>query len=335
MRVQGPVSAAHDFEPGGVLGAIGGTPLIDLTTGFGAAGSKVATQTTVWGKLESFNPGGSAKDRTARALVADATERGLLYPGAVAVESSSGNLGVALAREAVLGGWQFHCVVDVRTNDATLRMIESLGATLHPVTEPDPETGDWLAARRKKVAALKEELGAVNLDQYSNRAAFGAHDYGTMTEVVEQLGHAPEVLVVAVSTTGTVGGCLRHIRRNGYDTQVVAVDALGSVLFDGTRGERILPGYGAGVVPELSREVEPDRVIRVEAQDAVRAARSLATRTGFVPGASGGAVAHAVDQLLAEDPPHEIAAIFHDDGRAYLDTVYNDEWVADTFGGEA
>ncbi|MCP1388580.1 pyridoxal-phosphate dependent enzyme [Corynebacterium sp. TA-R-1] len=328
MRVQGPVSAAHDYEPGGVLGAIERTPLIDLSNGFSSAGS------TVWGKLESFNPGGSAKDRTARALVADATERGLLYPGAVAVESSSGNLGVALAREAVMGGWEFHCVVDARTNVATLRMIESLGATLHPVTEPDPETGDWLAARRKRVAALKEELGAVNLDQYSNRAAFDAHDFGTMTEIVEQLGHAPEILVVAVSTTGTIGGCLRHICRNGYDTQVVAVDAQGSVLFDGTRGERILPGYGAGVVPALSKEVEPDRVIRVEAADAVRAARRLATRTGFVPGASGGAVAHAIEALLTEDGSREIAAIFHDDGRAYLDTVYNDEWVAETLGME-
>lgn len=315
--------ASPDYLPGGLLSAIGNTPLVDLSAGFDHSATDVVE---VWGKLESFNPGGSAKDRTARALVADATEKGILYPGAIAVESSSGNLGVALAREAVTGGWEFHCVVDQRTNAATLAMIKALGATLHPVTEPDPDTGDWLAARRKKVAELKEELGAVNLDQYSNRAAFDAHDFGTMAEIVDQLGHAPEVLVVSVSTTGTVGGCLRHIREHNYATEVVAVDAEGSVLFDGTRGERILPGYGAGVVPELSNEVEPDRVIRVAAKDAIAAARSLARSTGFAPGASGGAVAHAVDKLAREDA-REIAAIFHDDGRAYLDTVYNDEWV--------
>ncbi|UIZ93026.1 pyridoxal-phosphate dependent enzyme [Corynebacterium sp. CNCTC7651] len=328
MSFDGPVSTAPDHAVGGVLGAIGHTPLVDLSRGFTTAGKS----TSVWGKLESFNPGGSAKDRTARALVADATQRGLLYPGAVAVESSSGNLGVALAREAVAGGWEFHCVVDVRTNAATLRMIEALGATLHPVTEPDPATGDWLAARRSKVAELKEELGAVNLDQYSNRAAFDAHNFGTMAEIVDQLGHAPEVLVIAVSTTGTIGGCQRHIEEHGFTTKLVAVDAQGSVLFDGSRGQRILPGYGAGVVPDLSREVHPDRVIRVEAADAVHAARDLARSTGFVPGASGGAVAHAVHQLVAEEAHSEIVAIFHDDGRAYLDTVYNDEWVADKLG---
>lgn len=314
-------------SPHGLMSAIGHTPLVDFSAGF-------APNARVWGKLESFNPGGSAKDRTARALVADATAKGLLRPGAVAVESSSGNLGIALAREAVIGGWEFHCVVDPRTNAATLAMMRALGAVLHPVTEPDPETGDWLTARRNLVAQLKEELGAVNLDQYSNRAAFDAHDFGTMAEIVQQLGHAPEMVVVAVSTTGTIGGCLRHVREHGYATKVVAVDAEGSVLFEGARGERILPGYGAGVVTELSKEVEPDRVIRVEAFDAIDAARALARSTGFVPGASGGAVAWAVEKLVSEGAADEIVGVFHDDGRAYLDTVYNDDWVNEQLGVE-
>lgn len=310
----------------GLLAAVGGTPLVSLPE-LGGGNARV------WAKLESFNPGGSAKDRTARALVADAIERGVLGPGSVVVESSSGNLGVALAREAAVGGWEFHCVVDPRTNQATLAMIAALGAVLHPVEEPDPETGDWLAARRNLVAELKRELGAVNLDQYSNRAAFDAHDQGTMREIVQQLGHAPEMLAVAVSTTGTVGGCLKHIREHGYGTKVVAVDAEGSVLFGGDRGERILPGYGAGVVTELSKEVTPDRVVRVSAADAVRSARGLARSTGFVPGASGGAVAAAVARLIDEGAADEIVGVFHDDGRAYLDTVYNDEWVEAHIGG--
>lgn len=309
----------------GILGAIGGTPLIRIDELAGPG--ELPCDTRVWGKLESFNPGGSAKDRTARALVRDAVSRGQLGPGMKVVESSSGNLGVALAREAAVGGWEFHCVVDQRTNASTLALIAALGGILHPVTAPDPETGDWLVARRKRVAELKEELGAVNLDQYSNRAAFEAHDGGTMAEIVDKLGRAPDVLVVAVSTTGTIGGCLRHIREHGYATQVVAVDAEGSVLFDGTRGPRILPGYGAGVVPDLSAAVHPDRVIRVAAPDAVRAARSMARTTGFLPGASGGAVAHALEMLLADGAQGDIVGIFHDDGRPYVDTVYNDDWV--------
>ena len=183
----------------GLLAAVGGTPLVSLPE-LGGGNARV------WAKLESFNPGGSAKDRTARALVADALERGVLGPGSVVVESSSGNLGVALAREAAVGGWEFHCVVDPRTNQATLAHMRALGAHIHPVEEPDPETGDWLTARRALVGRLVDELGGLNLDQYSNRAAFRAHSEGTMREIVAQLGHAPDILVVAVSTTGTIGG---------------------------------------------------------------------------------------------------------------------------------
>lgn len=304
----------------GLLAAVGGTPLVSLPE-LGGGNARV------WAKLESFNPGGSAKDRTARALVADAIERGVLGPGSVVVESSSGNLGVALAREAAVGGWEFHCVVDPRTNQATLAHMRALGAHIHPVEEPDPETGDWLTARRALVGRLVDELGGLNLDQYSNRAAFRAHSEGTMREIVEQLGHAPDILVVAVSTTGTIGGCARHIRDNGLPTRAIAVDAEGSVLFGGTRGERILPGYGAGVVTELSRETVPDEVIRVNARDAVAAARRCARSTGFLPGASGGAVCVGVEKLARENEGAEIVAVFHDDGRAYLNTIYNDEWV--------
>ncbi|WP_342319635.1 pyridoxal-phosphate dependent enzyme [Corynebacterium mayonis] len=304
-----------------LLSAVGHTPLVRLYSLEGEQGCRV------WAKLESFNPGGSAKDRTARALVSDAIQRGVLTPGAVMVESSSGNLGVALAREAALGGYDFHCVVDPRANRVTLAHMSALGATIHKVTAPDPSTGDWLQARRMKAAALVKELGAVNLDQYSNQAAFVAHSEGTMREIVEQLGHAPDFVVAAVSTTGTIGGCQRFAKEHGLGTRIVAVDAEGSVLFNGARGQRVLPGYGAGVVTDLSRHVTPDDIIRVCAADAVAAARKTARTTGFLPGASGGAVCVGVDKLVRNNPGAEIAAIFHDDGRAYLDTVYNDEWV--------
>lgn len=308
-----------------LLDTIGSTPLIRLDTGDGASSGR-----RVWGKLESFNPGGSAKDRTARALVKAAEEQGLVAPGVTVVESSSGNLGVAQAREAAVGGWDFHCVVDQRTNSSTVAHMEALGATIHAVTKPDPRTGDWLAARRIKVAELVDKLGAVNLDQYSNRAAFTAHSEGTMREIVDQLGHAPDYLVVAVSTTGTVGGCLRYIEEHGMDTTVIAVDAEGSVLFGGERGERLLPGFGAGVVPDLAGDVTPHEVVRVSAADCVAAGRRLAAATGFLPGASGGAVAACVEKHAELEG--DVVAIFHDSGVAYLDTMYNDEWVAEKLG---
>lgn len=278
---------------------------------------------TLWAKLEGYNPSGSAKDRTAHAILAAAD----LRPGTVIVESSSGNLGVALAREAVLGGWTFHCVVDPKANRSTIATMRAFGAVVHEVTAPDPATGDWLAARRARVAELLTEIpGAVCLDQYSNRAAFTAHDEGTMAEIVAQLGHTPAHLFVAVSTTGTIGGCLRRIAREGWDTEVTAVDAEGSVLFDGARGRRHLPGFGAGIVPDLAAEVTPDRIVRVGDRDSVAAARQLARTEGVLCGASGGAVVAAVGKLLPE-LHGDVVLVLHDGGTHYLDTVYNDDWV--------
>ncbi|MEJ5928472.1 pyridoxal-phosphate dependent enzyme [Corynebacterium sp. H128] len=306
-----------------IADALGGTPLVSL------AGLELQ-HLRAWAKLEQFNPGGSAKDRTAHAMVAAAN----IAPGTMVVESSSGNLGLALSREATLGRWDFHCVVDPRANAATIAYMKAMGATVHALTEPDPETGDWLVARRKKVAELlADNPAAINLDQYSNPAAFQAHCDGTMQEIHQQLGQAPDYLLVAVSTTGTIGGCLRYIRENQLPTQVIAVDAEGSVLFDGTRGNRQLPGFGAGVVPELSRSVRPDRVMRVADRASISAARRLARSTAILPGASGGAVIAALQQLDGELTGDATAAVvLHDGGNAYLQTIYDDHWVQETLG---
>lgn len=304
-----------------IADTIGNTPLVRL--------NRLARDWdfTLWAKLEYFNPGGSAKDRTAHSMVTMSN----LKPGDTVVESSSGNLGIALAREAVLGDWTFHCVVDPRANRATVSHMQMLGAVVHQITEPDPETGDWLVARRARVAELREELeGAVCLDQYSNTEAFRAHQEGTMTEIVQQLGRAPDHVLVAVSTTGTVGGCLRHIEQNSLPTQVTAVDAEGSVLFDGHPGPRHLPGFGAGMVPELSKGLQPHRVLRINDRDSVTGARSLVRTEAILPGASGGAVIAAVEKLKGEFAPgSDVVIVLHDSGTRYMDTIYNDDWVGE------
>lgn len=284
---------------------LGNTPLVRFDR---FAASHRPPGVRLWAKLESFNPGGSAKDRTAHAIVTDAIQRGIVSAGTTVVESSSGNLGVALAREAATASWTFHCVVDPKANRSTVSYMRALGATVHEVTEPDAATGDWLTARRTKVAELIDDIpDAVTLDQYSNRAALSAHCDGTMREIVDTLRTAPDYLVVAVSTTGTIGGCLR--------------------------GTRHLPGFGAGMVPELSRGLAPHRIIRVPDVESVAGARRLARSEAFLAGASGGAVAAALEQLLPEvEDGATIAAIFHDGGVPYLDTIYNDTWVEQTLG---
>lgn len=145
-------------------------------------------------------------------MVAEAVSSGRLTAGGTVVESSSGNLGMALSRECAARGARFVCVVDSRANPAALRTIRMLGGEIELVDRPDPVTGDLLTARLARVRELVAAIpGAVNLYQYGNPANPAAHTTGTMREIAESLDHRIDVLLVAVSTTGTLGGCTRYV----------------------------------------------------------------------------------------------------------------------------
>ncbi|KAA9393230.1 pyridoxal-phosphate dependent enzyme [Kocuria coralli] len=311
-----------------VSAAVGATPLVRL--------SRLFPRAEVLAKIESMNPGGSTKDRPAGAMLDAALASGELRPGGTVVESSSGNLGLALARGCTVRGLDFVCVVDVRANKATVAAIKALGGRIEMVAEPDPETGDLLTARLLRVERLLEELpGAVNLYQYGNPANPAAHRDGTMREIAEAAGHRLDAVVAACSTTGTIGGCAAYIADHAMDTRVIAVDAVGSALFGGRPGPRGLPGMGAGMVTELSRNVTPDDVVRVTERQCVAGARWLARSEGILAGASTGGVVHALAGLLRERPElRRVAMLVHDGGTPYLDTVYDDDWVRATLGVE-
>lgn len=315
----------------GISGAVGGTPLVRLDRLFPDSGVEILA------KLESVNPGGSTKDRPALAMVRDALDSGRLAAGGTVVESSSGNLGVALARVCSVHGVRFVCVVDSRTNATTVATIRALGGEIDLVSEPDPVTGDLLTARFRRVEQLMEEIpGAVNLFQYGNPANPAAHAAGTMREIAESLDHRLDVMMAAVSTTGTIAGCTAYLREHRMDTRTVAVDAVGSVLFGGTPAPRPLPGLGAGLVTDISRTVSPDRVMRVSGLDCVVGARLLARREGILAGASTGGIVHALGTIVRElDPGTRLAFIVHDGGVPYLETVYDDDWVRGTLGADA
>ncbi|MGP5007667.1 2,3-diaminopropionate biosynthesis protein SbnA [Brachybacterium tyrofermentans] len=315
----------------GVSAAVGRTPLIRLDHLFPDSGIEILA------KLESVNPGGSTKDRPALAMVREAIASGRLATGGTVVESSSGNLGVALARVCTSHGVRFVCVVDSRTNATTVATIRALGGEISLVSEPDPATGDLLTARFRRVEQLLEEIpGAVNLFQYGNPANPGAHAAGTMREIAEATDHRLDVLMAAVSTTGTIAGCTAYIRDTTMGTRTIAVDAVGSVLFGGTAAPRPLPGLGAGVVTDISRTVEPDQVVRVSGLDCVVGARLLARREGILAGASTGGIVHALGTLIPRlEPGTRLAFIVHDGGVPYLETVYDDAWVRRTLGADA
>ncbi len=306
---------------------VGHTPLVPLRR------LQDRTDLRVWAKLEMFNPGGSAKDRTALAMLRRGWAEGSIGPDSIIVESSSGNLGVALARWCSRLELSFHCVVDSKANPATVALIGALGGVVHRVTEPDAATGDLLAARMARVRELVATMrGAVWLNQYANPAALQAHA-GTMREIAEALDHRVDALFVAVSTTGTLGGCRRYIQQHGMTTRVVAVDAAGSVLFGGERSERHLTGFGAGTVPTLAQHLQPDGVARIGEVDTVIGCRLLAAREAIVAGASSGAVVQAFLHAAPALPSGaQVVLLLHDGGVPYLDSVYDDGWVERRLG---
>jgi 2,3-diaminopropionate biosynthesis protein SbnA len=282
----------------------------------------------VWAKLEMENPGGSSKDRSAARMIADAIGDGRIGPGATIIESTSGNLGVGLARACAAHDLNFVCVVDSRSDQAKIDAIRALGGTVRVVSEPDPATGDLLAARLALVERLVEETpGAWSPNQYANESNPAAHRE-TMAEIDSALGGELDWLFVAVSTTGTLRGCCDFLADAGRKTKVVAVDALGSVLFGGERGTRLLPGMGAGVATSLSKGAWFDRLIRVSDLESVIGCRRILAREGIFAGASSGGVAMALESIAPLlEPGTTCAMIFPDGGDGYRRTAYDDAWV--------
>jgi len=301
----------------GVLSAIGDTPLVALRRYLPGAGI------SVWAKLEAANPGGSAKDRPAARMLSDALAEGLIGPGSTVIESTSGNMGVGLAQACRYHGMQFVCVVDSRAHDTNVRTLRALGADVRVVARPDPETGDLLAARLALVQHLLATTpGAFWPNQYANESNPAAHADGTMREIDEALGGELDYLFVATSTTGTLRGCRDYLRDHGRATQVVAVDAVGSALFGGTRAERELPGLGAGVRTQLSRATDYDTLVRVSDLDCVTGCRRLVAREAVFAGASSGGVAIALESLAPLIAPgSRCALILPDGGTGYLTTT--------------
>lgn len=308
----------------------GDTPLVRFEQLLGASGP------AVYAKLESYNPTGSVKDRPAKLLIEEALRDGRIARGDQVIESSSGNFGVALARQCRLHGLDFTCVIDPRTNRGTQQLIRAYGGRLHLVEEPDDATGDWLVARLAAVERMLRGEHAAGKrawwpNQYASEGNARAHAVGTMHEIWEEIPVHPDVVLVATSTTGTLSGCMTFAAKHGEDTKFVAVDAMGSVLFGGQRGERKLPGFGAGILPKIAKDVRPDAVLRVTDLECVIGCRVLAATEAYLAGASGGG---AVSALWSLDlAPHQtVCLILHDGGERYLDTVYDDAWVRDELG---
>jgi 2,3-diaminopropionate biosynthesis protein SbnA len=286
-------------------------------------------------KVEGLNLAGSIKLKPAREMVERAERDGLLGPGSVLVESSSGNLGVALSMISASKGYGFVCVVDPRCNPATSRLIEAMGAQVDLVTEPDPVDG-FLGARLNHVRDLcASDPRYVWLNQYVNDGNWGAHYRWTAPEILTSFPDL-DVVFVGAGTTGTLMGCARYFREHRPSVRVVAVDAAGSITFGGAPASRLIPGLGMSVRPPQLDESFVDDVVVVEEVDTIRTCHRMAGR-GFLFGGSTGTVVCGAIRWLTEHPAVDATAVAvsPDLGRPYLDTVYQSSWVLDNFGTDA
>lgn len=287
-------------------------------------------------KVEGLNFAGSVKMKAAQGMVEAAERVGRLRPGSIMVESSSGNLGVALSMVAASKGYEFICVTDLRVNETTKRMMDTLGAKVHIIREPHP-TGGLLGARIAYVEALCDsDERYVWLNQYANPNNWRAHMRLTANEIIQEFPEL-DVLFVGAGTTGTLMGCARFFRQRTLDghrpVKVVAVDAAGSVTFGGPPAPRFIPGLGTGVRPAHVDEEFIDDIVLVEEPDTVRMCRRIASRGFLFGGSTGTCVSGALTWLEANGFPDVTAvAIAPDMGERYLDTVYHDQWVDEMIG---
>jgi 2,3-diaminopropionate biosynthesis protein SbnA len=285
-------------------------------------------------KCEGFNFAGSIKLKAANEMVAAAERDGILTPGSVLVESSSGNLGVALSVIAASKGYRFLCVTDPRCNLSTRLMMEALGSQVHVITEPDP-VGGFLGARIEYIRALcTTDDRYVWLNQYSNPGNWMAH-YRTTAPAIAREFPQLNVLFVGAGTTGTLMGCARYFREWHRPVRIIAVDTVGSVTFGGAPGRRMIPGLGMNIRPPLLDQSYVDEVVLVEEADTIRACHRLAKK-GFLFGGSTGTVTSGAATWLAQHDAGELTAvaIAPDLGDRYLDTIYHTNWLQDLYGDD-
>ncbi|SEG04140.1 cysteine synthase A [Thermomonospora echinospora] len=284
-------------------------------------------------KCEGFNFAGSVKLKAAGEMVAAAERDGLLTPGSVIVESSSGNLGIALSIIAASRGYRFLCVTDPRCNPASMRVMRALGAEVRVVSRQDAN-GGYLESRIRYVRDLCAADGRyVWLNQYANRNNWMAHYRGTAPAIDRQFPDL-EVLFVGAGTTGTLMGCARYFRELRRPVTIVAVDAVGSVTFGGVPERRLVPGLGTSARPALVDESYIDDVVHVPEADTIRTVHRLAAK-GFLFGGSTGTVVSGAARWLAAKYPGEqpvAVAIAPDLGERYLDSIYEEHWVREHFG---
>lgn len=305
---------------GNITELIGRTPLIELKK----IEEKLGLKAKVIAKLEYFNPAGSVKDRISKAMVDDAEAKGILKPGSVIIEPTSGNTGIGLASVGRAKGYKVILTMPETMSIERRNLLKAYGAEL-VLTEGAKGMKGAIA----KADELANEIeGAVILGQFVNPANPAIHKATTGPEIWEDTDGNVDVFVAGVGTGGTVTGVGEYLKELNADVKIVAVEPTNSpVLSQGVAGAHKIQGIGAGFVPDVLDTNIYDEVFTVENEDAFEKGRLIAAEEGILVGISSGAAIHAAIEI-AKRPESEgkvIVALLPDTGERYLSTpLFND-----------
>ena len=295
---------------------IGGTPLVELTN----YEKNNNLEAVIVGKVESFNPAGSVKDRVAKAMIDDALASGKIDADTVLIEPTSGNTGIGLAAIAAARGMRLIIAMPETMSVERRNLMKAYGAEL---VLTDGALGmKGAIARAEELAA--EIPNSFIVGQFTNPANPAVHEATTGPEIWEATGGDVDIFVAGVGTGGTVSGAGAYLKRMNPDVQVVAVEPAASpVLSEGRAGAHKIQGIGAGFVPDTLDTAVYDEVIAVADEDAFAVGRELAAKEGLLVGISSGAAVTAATQLARrpENKGKTIVVILPDTGERYLTTA--------------
>lgn len=294
---------------------IGHTPLLALRRW--AKQQQLAAE--IVAKVEYFNPGGSVKDRVALSMITDAEEKGLLKPGALIIEPTSGNTGVGLAWVASVKGYKLILTMPETMSLERRNLLKALGAQL--VLTPGSEGMGGAIRKAQEIQAATP--GSLILQQFENPANPLAHERTTAEEIWQDTDGQIDIFVASVGTGGTLTGTARGLKKKNPNIRIVAVEPAGSpVLSGGKAGPHKIQGIGAGFIPKILDTSLIDQIIPVTDEDAMRTSRELSATEGLLVGISSGAAAFAAREIAKDEANKgkRIVVLLPDTGERYLST---------------
>lgn len=295
---------------------VGKTPLLEL----GSYSSEKGLKQAIVAKLEYYNPAGSVKDRIALAMIEDAEKKGLLKPGAIIIEPTSGNTGIGLAFVSASKGYKLILSMPETMSLERRSLLKALGAQL--VLTPGSEGMKGAIAKAKELNA--DTPNSIILQQFENAANPEIHRLTTAKEIWEDTDGQIDIFVAGVGTGGTISGVGAFLKSKRSDIQVIAVEPDESpVLSGGKPGPHKIQGIGAGFVPGTYNSQPVDEVFRVPQDAAILTARELAWKEGLLVGISSGAAVYAAKELAKRPENHgkRIVTLLPDSGERYLSSV--------------